>query len=366
MMILVRNLDKMVNEENLRSTFATFGLVNSVDICSEESYSGTRRFGFVDMNLNEALAAIKALHHIKLFNEVIRVTKANPKFGPDYYGKRKNPPVITHKTVMPAESNPPVVQTGKPEIKFGAARRPATDKRAYANSQFAQRNTSRPEYPRTERPYARNTSADGRRSYGHFKKREESRPSAPRGERSYGYQGAKERPAQQGTEFPPREPNGLGYVRKERSFDRNTSTGGSKPYGGFQKRDGARPSAPRGERSYGYQGSKERGSQQGTGSSHRDAGRPDYKPRGERAYDNRNSSAGSGRPFARFEKHNSTMPSAPRGERSFGYQGSKERGEQKGTGFSHRDSGRQEYKSRGERPYHKNSSAERKKPFGRF
>ncbi|MCB4791587.1 MAG: hypothetical protein LHV68_06840 [Elusimicrobia bacterium] len=280
MMILVRNLDKLVTQENLKKTFAAFGVVHLVSIVTEEAYSGPRRFGFVEMNEAEALAAIKALHHIKLFNEIIRVTKANPKFGPDYYAKRKNPPVIKIKTVMPAPL--PSGQTARPEFKFGARRRPATDKRAYANSQFAQRNTVRPEYkPGGERPYGRNTQAAGSsRPHAHFKKHDGTRPSfAPRGERGYGYRGTKESAG-----FPKRDSAGFEHKPLgERPYDRNTSAGNSRTYGHFQKRDSKPGFSPSRKHSYGYHGSNE-GVRSGTGFQKHDSAKPEHKTRSERTY----------------------------------------------------------------------------------
>ena len=369
MMILVRNFAEFVTEEDLKARFLKYGEISSACIVLDKTIDEPRKLGFIDMpNEAEAAAALKALHRSKFQKEIIRVTKANPRFGPDYYlGNTK--PEITTPTDKPVVPAAPVVrpayesfaQKAKPDFKFGAKRRPHTDKRDAANSEF-QRNTNRPEYPRGDRPYpaaqkapdsyrgmnvkdggvsrykspvphcgtgsrkagngfhSSNKSADGRRTYGHFQKRGGARPySAPQGERSFGYQGSRDRggrPVQRAGASPEYKPG------SERPYNRNSSTESARPY-----------SAPRGERSYGYQGSNDRGA----------------------------------RPHAPGSQRGGTRPySAPQGERSRIYQGSKDRSARPASGFPKRDGARTEYKPQGKRPFGRSSSAEGSKPHGHF
>lgn len=367
MMILVRNFAEFVTEEDLKARFLKYGEISSVRIVLDKTIDEPRKLGFVDMpNEAEAQAAIKALHRSKFQKEIIRVTKANPRFGPDYYLGNTSPQIPTpaDKPAVPAR---PVyesfAQKAKPDFKFGAKRRQHTDKRDAANSEFQRNN--RPEYPRGDRPYSSNRSADGKRTYGHFQKRDGARPySAPQGQRSYGSQDLKDRGGM------PVQRDGARHdykPRSERPYNRNSSGESARPYGHYQKRDGARPySAPQGERSYGSQGSKDRGARPSSGFPHRDGTRPEYKPRSERPY-NRNSSGESARPYGHFQKREGARPySAPRGERSRVYQGSKDRGARPASGFSQRDGARAEYKPRSERPFGRSSSGESGKPHGHF
>ena len=126
----------------------------------------------------------------------------------------------------------------------------------------------------------------------------------------------------------------------------------SHPYARFLKRDVTRPaSAPRGERSSGYQGSSERSDRPKSQFPPRDGIKSAYQPRGERPFRPQaptNSSARSSRPPTRFPGGDAERPRSPfRGERSAGYQGSPERSAQSGSRFPSRDAGRPEYKPRG-------------------
>ena len=299
MMILVRNFAEFVTEEGLKVRFLKYGEISSACIVLDKTIDEPRKLGFVDMpNEAQALAAIKALHRSKFQKEIIRVTKANPRFGPDYYlGNTKPPvPMPTDKPAAPVRpAYESFAQKAKPDFKFGAKRRQHTDKRDVANSQF-QRNTNRPEYPRGGRPYSSNTSADGKRTYGHFQKRDGARPySAPQGVHNYGYPGSKDR----GARPPQRESGRPEYKpRSERPYNRNTSNDSNRPFGYFQKRDGARPySAPQGGHSRVYQGSKDRSERppQSAGA------RQEYKPRSERPY-SRKSFGSSSKPHGNFHK----------------------------------------------------------------
>ena len=82
MNILVRNLSRVVNENELLQMFLPFGSVRSLNIVTDKSTGKSKGFGFVDMpEESEAGAAIKALNGKIIRGEKIRVKTANKNFG---------------------------------------------------------------------------------------------------------------------------------------------------------------------------------------------------------------------------------------------------------------------------------------------
>jgi RNA recognition motif-containing protein len=88
MKILVRNLDRETNEEELKIAFEVHGKVQSSDIVKEKSNGLSKGFGFVEMpKPGEAKVAVKALNDTMLGANKIRVkysqdkadTEAKPK-----------------------------------------------------------------------------------------------------------------------------------------------------------------------------------------------------------------------------------------------------------------------------------------------
>lgn len=76
MNILVRNLSRGVNEQELLQLFQPFGKIKALNIVLDASTGKSKGFGFVDMPENsEAVAAIKALDGKLVQDSRIRVKK---------------------------------------------------------------------------------------------------------------------------------------------------------------------------------------------------------------------------------------------------------------------------------------------------
>jgi RNA recognition motif-containing protein len=75
--ILVRNLSREVNEEEVFELFQSFGRIKSLNIVMDASTGKSKGFGFVDMPEDfEAVAAIKALDGKLVQGLRMRVKKA--------------------------------------------------------------------------------------------------------------------------------------------------------------------------------------------------------------------------------------------------------------------------------------------------
>lgn len=80
MKILVRNLDRVTTEDELKSIFEEFGMVQSCTLVVEPSTGASKGFGFVEMPKGgEAKAAIKKINDRMVGNSKIRVKKADDK-----------------------------------------------------------------------------------------------------------------------------------------------------------------------------------------------------------------------------------------------------------------------------------------------
>jgi RNA recognition motif-containing protein len=80
MKILVRNLDRLTTEEELRALFQEFGAVQSCSLVMDRDSGASKGFGFIDMPVSgEAKAAIKKLNSKTVGSNVIRVKKAENK-----------------------------------------------------------------------------------------------------------------------------------------------------------------------------------------------------------------------------------------------------------------------------------------------
>jgi RNA recognition motif-containing protein len=78
----VRNLSRVVAENELLQMFLPFGSVRSLNIVTDKSSGKSKGFGFVDMpEESEAGAAIKALNGKLVRGEKIRVKTANQNSG---------------------------------------------------------------------------------------------------------------------------------------------------------------------------------------------------------------------------------------------------------------------------------------------
>ena len=80
MNIYCGNLAYAVTEEDLRTAFAEFGEVTSVNVITDKFSGQSKGFGFVEMADNsEADAAIKALNDTELGGRNLRVNQAKPR-----------------------------------------------------------------------------------------------------------------------------------------------------------------------------------------------------------------------------------------------------------------------------------------------
>ena len=80
MKLLVRNLDRLTTEEELRSLFQEFGVVQSATLVIDRDIGTSKGFGFVEMpKSGDAKAAIKNLNNKTVGSNKIRVKKAEEK-----------------------------------------------------------------------------------------------------------------------------------------------------------------------------------------------------------------------------------------------------------------------------------------------
>jgi RNA recognition motif-containing protein len=87
MKIYVGNLSFDVTEEELRTEFAAFGKVESVNVVTDKYSGRPRGFAFVEMpTVSEGQAAITALNGKSLKDRTITVSAARPR--PDDRGGR--------------------------------------------------------------------------------------------------------------------------------------------------------------------------------------------------------------------------------------------------------------------------------------
>ncbi len=80
MKLLIRNLDRLTTEEELKVLFQEFGTVQSCDLVMDRDSGASKGFGFVEMpKSGEAKSAIKNLNEKKVGSSKIRVKKAEDK-----------------------------------------------------------------------------------------------------------------------------------------------------------------------------------------------------------------------------------------------------------------------------------------------
>jgi RNA recognition motif-containing protein len=77
MKLLVRNLCRSTDHKSLEKLFAEFGAIDSVEIVIDPKTRRSKGFGFVEMNEESALKAIKSLNLSRFQNSTIRVKIAN-------------------------------------------------------------------------------------------------------------------------------------------------------------------------------------------------------------------------------------------------------------------------------------------------
>ncbi len=77
--IYVGNLPFSATEDEVRELFAGHGTVHSVRLISDRATGRPRGFGFVDMDPEEATAAIEALDGTELGGRSLRVNEAKER-----------------------------------------------------------------------------------------------------------------------------------------------------------------------------------------------------------------------------------------------------------------------------------------------
>jgi RNA recognition motif-containing protein len=82
MKLLIRNLDRLTTEAELKSLFEEFGIVQSCSLVIDPANGKSKGFGFVEMpKPGEAKAAIKKLNEKTVGSSKIRVKKAEEKIA---------------------------------------------------------------------------------------------------------------------------------------------------------------------------------------------------------------------------------------------------------------------------------------------
>ena len=80
MKLLVRNLDRLTTEDELKSLFQEFGAVQYCNVVLDPESGKSKGFAFIEMpKSGEAKAAIKNLNNKTLGSNNIRVKKAEDK-----------------------------------------------------------------------------------------------------------------------------------------------------------------------------------------------------------------------------------------------------------------------------------------------
>ena len=80
MKLLIRNLDRVTTEKELKDLFQKFGIVQSCNLVMDKDTGESKGFGFIEMpKTGEAKAAIKNLNNQTVGDNKIRVKKAEEK-----------------------------------------------------------------------------------------------------------------------------------------------------------------------------------------------------------------------------------------------------------------------------------------------
>jgi RNA recognition motif-containing protein len=80
MNIFVGNIAFTASEEDVRTLFEQYGVVDKVNLITDRYTGRSRGFGFVEMpNSSEGQAAIAALNGAQLLNRPLTVNEARPR-----------------------------------------------------------------------------------------------------------------------------------------------------------------------------------------------------------------------------------------------------------------------------------------------
>lgn len=77
--IYVGNLSFSASEEEIRELFAQYGSVQSVELVADRDTGRSRGFGFVEMEDDDAVAAIAALNGTESGGRTLKVNEAKPR-----------------------------------------------------------------------------------------------------------------------------------------------------------------------------------------------------------------------------------------------------------------------------------------------
>ena len=87
--IYVGNIPFTMTETQLRETFEVHGQVHSAKLITDQETGRPRGFGFVEMDDEPAMAAIKALNETDFGGRALRVNEAQAK--PEKTGRSERP-----------------------------------------------------------------------------------------------------------------------------------------------------------------------------------------------------------------------------------------------------------------------------------
>jgi len=79
--IYVGNLSFDASESEIREMFGQYGSVHSVDLITDRDTGRSRGFAFVEMDDDDALAAISALNSTESGGRTLKVNEARPRRG---------------------------------------------------------------------------------------------------------------------------------------------------------------------------------------------------------------------------------------------------------------------------------------------
>ncbi|ANO52046.1 RNA recognition motif domain-containing protein [Woeseia oceani] len=82
MKLIIRNLARSTSEDELRTLFQGYGVVQSCNLVIDKASGGSKGFAFVEMpKVGDAKAAMKNLNNTSVDGNKIRVKKAESKAG---------------------------------------------------------------------------------------------------------------------------------------------------------------------------------------------------------------------------------------------------------------------------------------------
>jgi RNA recognition motif-containing protein len=84
--VYVGNLSFQTSESDIRSTFESFGSVESVTLITDRDTGRSKGFAFVVMNEDDANKAIAELHGSQLDGRALTVNEAKPMVKRDFGG----------------------------------------------------------------------------------------------------------------------------------------------------------------------------------------------------------------------------------------------------------------------------------------